>query len=229
MRFRNGGSVDNQLIGVFGRKRQGKTRWMLHYLRQRIKDQKNVGIVYVDYKGGEYDFGVEVITYSSIESCVASMPFTARVPAQTEETFDWLCEKALEVASREVSKEKDNGSIIVAVDEAQHFSNKHHNSDGFEMLQDNGGMYGLDIIFTTHRPGDIHGNLKAACDRMIIFQTHHTRDIDLFQDYIDVPAEAFKMLGKGDYLEWNIEDGYRIVKKNVTSRWVRPGGGELML
>lgn len=177
---------------------------MIHFLKERIKADKNTSIIYVDPKGGEYDFGVVVDSYRTIKDATSRQPFTLRVPAKRIETFDWLAEWTLEVASR------NKGRVIFAVDEAQKFSNKHWNSEGFELLTDEGGFRGLDIYLTTHRPGDIHGNLKAAADRIIVFQTHHSRDIGSFQEYIDVPDEVFKGLKRDQYIEWHVQSGYRV-------------------
>lgn len=186
----------------------------MYQLHQQIKSS-NASIIYADLKGGEYDFGVRADTYAAIKQITARRPFTLRVPLTNKETrqdsFDWLCEHALEVASR------NQGKVIFVVDEAQRVTNKNQNAYGLELIQEDGGRYGLDLWTTTHRPSDIHGSLRAAADRVVVFQTHHTADIKVFQENIDVPDAAFKALRKGNYLEWDIENGYRVCTFDVAA------------
>lgn len=188
---------------------------MLHYLRQRIKTE-HVSVIYPDFKGGEYDFGVQVQTFAQIKRATETRPFCLRIPLvdkdQRLESFNWICEHALEVSSR------NQGKVILAADEAQRVSNKYRNADGFELIQEN-GMYGLDLVLTTHRPSDIHASLRAAADKVIVFQTHHSADVKVFQENIDVPDEVFKGLKTDDYLEWDVEHGYRIISKGEAGKW----------
>jgi hypothetical protein len=190
---------------------------MLRYAKERIQaDKTTLSVLYPDFKGGEYDFGVVVETFAKVKELAQKPPFTMRIPMRNKDTrlqgFNWLCEYSLELASK-------GTRLLMLVDEAQRVSNKNVNADGFELLQENAGMVGMDLVYTTHRPGDVHGSLRAASDRMIIFQTHHSRDIKTFQENIDVPDVAFKALKRGDYLEWHTDHGYRTVADGKVGTW----------
>jgi hypothetical protein len=193
---------------------------MIRSANELIKRDKSACILYPDFKGGEYEFGVVVESFAAVKKITETRPFTARIPLTNRETrlesFNWICERALAVASR------DGKHVLLLVDEAQRVTNKNKNADGFELVQENGGMYGVDLIFTTHRPSDVHGSLRAACDRVIIFQTHHTADIKVFQEHCDVPDNVFRALSKDDFLEWHVQHGYRIVRKGEPGKWVTP-------
>lgn len=164
-------------------------------------------VLYVDPKGGEYQFGVECRTVEAVRDLTekGKTNFCIRIPTKDERAVHWLCLQALKVSA--------DGEVIVAMDELQRFSDSYNTVDGITTVLEDGGWRGVSFIGTTHRPRDIHGDLLAAADRLIIFQTTHRRDIDRLQHYADIPDDVFMQLEQDDYIEWSVDKvGFEIVK-----------------
>jgi hypothetical protein len=169
-------------------------------------------VFYIDPKGGEYDIGEEITTLPAVQKIIETKPkFFIRIPTRREDVMEWVCETALEYGNQK-------GKCTLAIDELKTFSTRHINPEGLERFLIECGMNGVDFFATAHRPIDIHGNMIAAADRLIIFQTHHSRDIEKFREYIDVPEEEFKRLKPGEYLEWHVEHGHKIVTAHVIEK-----------
>lgn len=172
-------------------------------------------VLYLDPKGGEYQFGFPVRTFEEIQKVFNDLhgtngegyesEFVLRVVKPDAEAATWICQIALQ--------ESIDGPVIVAVDEIQRYSNRGTNLPGFELIQDEGGWRGVSLVGTAHRPVDVHPNLLAAADRIVIFQTHHLRDVDRIQDYIDVPRESIVGLAVDEYIDWRVGHGWRLVKR----------------
>lgn len=195
-------SGSNEIVLIFGRKRTGKTRWMIGKLEQLDR------VLYLDPKGGEYSFGVEVNSVEGVRELTESgKPFHIRIPKPSETWSTWICQQALKVS-------KPDAPVTVAADEMQRFSQTGWSLPGIELITEEGGWRSVSFYGCAHRPTDIDTDLLQAADRLIIFQTHFSLDIKRLQHYCDIPDEAFMDLKQDEYIEWSVENGRQYSIKN---------------
>lgn len=165
--------MHNDIVVVFGQKGSGKTT----FARSFIKNLKRK--IILDSLGDDYGGGCVVRDVESLQEFYNRVWF-----------LDDFC-----IIVRPVNNETANAAFRLArkttntwfvVEEADRYCNPHYINPDFDWLVSYGRHLPVSLVVVSRRPPEIHRNVTAAADLLVIHRMKEDGDIDALKKKINV-------------------------------------------
>ena len=117
--------------------------------------------------------------------------------------FNWCCHWAFQASKR------GPGRKILYVDEIWQWMDQHNIPEHLENCARTGRIHGLELIATTHSPGDFHKDLRRLVTEWVVFNMVEPSDLDYIAPYFPGVYKA-ATLPRFHFIAYNRNSGVEL-------------------
>lgn len=188
---------DPTKILVLGRSGMGKTTYVIKYVKHRPQTTAIIFDHKLEFYGREKIepiYNRKQMTEAIIrKQPIVSFSHLEEFPGDAQGAFEWICEWSYEVARATQS------NYLFVCDEVNRFTGNVGDDWEFNQLIEDGRLWGLDFIGTSHSGNQVHNRLRGQLTEIVAFNTDESLPLQFLAGNGFDPYEV-QSLDKGEFL-----------------------------
>jgi GTPase SAR1 family protein len=190
-------------ILIVGRSGSGKTTYLIRY----VEHAPNYDTIFLFDHKGEFEHRIGIVPCNSIEECEEKLKkgekhisyfYANDYPGDSAGAFQFYCDWAYAVTRARVESGFKGMSLFVC-DEVNRFTGTSDLGYEFGQLIEDGRLWGLDFIGTSHAANQIHNRLRLQLSEIVALRTKDVRPL-AFLEECGFDTEEVKNLPIGSYI-----------------------------
>jgi hypothetical protein len=199
---------DPTKILIVGKSGVGKTTYLIRY----VENAPQTRVFIFDHKR-EFEFRCGIVPATSIDECAEKVKrgekyisyfYATDYPGDSESAFQFYCEWVYDVCRAIIESGGTERSLFVG-DEVNRFTGTSDIGWEFGQLIEDGRLWGIDFIGTSHGANQIHNKLRLQLSEVVAMRTKDKRPLEFLEECGFDPEEV-RALPKGAYIVMDDSD-----------------------